>query len=301
MELSLMASSSSPTRLLPLAQSLHLLQREIHVPIWSKPFSSLKVHLSERSRRSLVVAGAKNKKKNKSSEKVDDHSFVSRPDEATGPFPEAVLLKKKVVKEDGRVLPEFADAEEEELYEFLKLQLESDLNLERMRHYEMVYLIHEDNIEEVPSVISKVEEFIREKKGRIWRLNNWGLRRLAYKIRKANKANYVLMNFELEAKHINEFKSMLDKDERIIRHLVMKQDEAITEDCPPPPEFHTLRGGMDEEDDDIDDEDDWEDDDGLEDYDDDKENIIIVDDDDDDDQGGQNRSMKTLEAKKMAL
>lgn len=94
MELSLMASSSSPTRLLPLAQSLHLLQREIHVPIWSKPFSSLKVHLSERSGRSLVVAGAKNKKKNKSSEKVDDHSFVSRPDEATGPFPEAVLLKK---------------------------------------------------------------------------------------------------------------------------------------------------------------------------------------------------------------
>lgn len=248
-----------------------------------------------------MVAGAKNKKKNKSSDKVDDHSFVARSDEATGPFPEAVLLKKKVVKEDGRVLPEFADAEEEKLYEFLKLQLESDLDLERMRHYEVVYLIHEDKVEEVPSVISKVEEFIREKKGRIWRVNDWGLRRLAYKIRKTNKANYVLMNFELEAKHINDVKSMLDKDERIIRHLVMKQDEAITEDCPPPPEFHTLRGGMDEEDDKIDAEDeDWEDEDGLEDYDDDKENIIIVDDDDDDDQVGQNRSMKTLEAEKMA-
>lgn len=49
------------------------------------------------------------------------------------------------------------------------------------------------------------------------------------------------MNFEIESRYINDFKTLLDKDERIIRHLVMKQDEAITEDCPPPPEFHTLR------------------------------------------------------------
>jgi len=49
------------------------------------------------------------------------------------------------------------------------------------------------------------------------------------------------MNFEIESRYINDFKTLLDKDERIIRHLVMKRDEAITEDCPPPPEFHTLR------------------------------------------------------------
>ncbi|KAJ0980571.1 hypothetical protein J5N97_008826 [Dioscorea zingiberensis] len=298
MELALMASSSSPAHLLPRALSHFLLQRDNHIPIYSNWLSSHKMHLSERNR-SLVVAGAK-KKKNKS----DEHSFVARPDEATGPFPEAVLLKKKVVKEDGSVVPEFADAEEEKLYEFLSLQLESDLDLERMRHYEVVYLIHEDNVEEVPNVISKVEEFIREKKGRIWRLNNWGLRRLAYKIRKAKSANYILMNFELEAKYINDFKSMLDKDERIIRHLVMKQDEAITEDCPPPPEFHTLRShGMDEDDDDdIDAEDqDWEDEDDVDDYDDDNENIIIVNNDDDvDDQGSPNRKLKTLEAEQIA-
>ena len=84
-------------------------------------------------------------------------------------------------------------------------------------------------------------DFVREKKGRIWRLNNWGLRRLAYKIKKATHANYILMNFEIESRYINDFKTLLDKDERIIRHLVMKRDEAITEDCPPPPEFHTLR------------------------------------------------------------
>jgi hypothetical protein len=49
------------------------------------------------------------------------------------------------------------------------------------------------------------------------------------------------MNFEIESRYVNDFKTLLDKDERIIRHLVMKRDEAITEDCPPPPEFHSLR------------------------------------------------------------
>lgn len=86
------------------------------------------------------------------------------------------------------------------------------------------------------------------------------MRRLAYKIQKAKNAHYFLMNFEIEAKWINDFKSMLDKDERVIRHLVMKRDEAITEDCPPPPEFHTLRAGMDddeEEEDDLDHDDEY--------------------------------------------
>ena len=96
-------------------------------------------------------------------------------------------------------------------------------------------------------------------------MNDWGLRRLAYKIKKAKNAHYILTNFELEAKWINDFKTMLDQDERVIRHLVIKRDEAITEDCPPPPEFHTLQAGNnyydDEEDDDVeydDEEDDWD-------------------------------------------
>lgn len=117
------------------------------------------------------------------------------------------------------------------------------------------------------------------------------MRRLAYKIKKAKYAHYILMNFELEAKWINEFKSMLDKDERVIRHLVIKRDAAITEDCPPPPEFHTLRAGVDDysEEDDMDDYDsedemDWDDEDGLDDYGDDIEDgIIIVNSDDDED------------------
>ncbi|KAL5996528.1 hypothetical protein ACLOJK_026608 [Asimina triloba] len=210
--------------------------------------------------RTSVIVGARGKKK-KDKTKEDAHSFVVKPDEATGPFPEAVLLKKKVAKEDGRIAPEFADAEEEKLYDFMKLQLESDLALERMRHYEVVYLIHEDHAEEVENVISKVQDFIREKKGKIWRLNNWGMRRLAYKIKKATSANYVLMNFEIEAKLINDFKRMLDKDERIIRHLVIKRDKAITEYCPPPMEFHVLSQNLPSEDDEDEDEYDDEDED----------------------------------------
>ena len=128
-----------------------------------------------------------------------------------------------------------------------------------------------------------VADFLREKKGKIWRLNDWGMRRLAYKIKKAKNAHYFLMNFELEATWINDFKSMLDKDERVIRHLVMKRDEAVTEDCPPPPEFHTLRAGMDDNDeevdidyDDEDDGEDWDDEGETDGYDDETEDGIIV-------------------------
>ncbi|CAL9116416.1 unnamed protein product [Musa acuminata var. zebrina] len=306
MEATLMASSSSVAQRTLFFQSprSHGFSSRRHSSSASDAFQT-NSPVDRRNGRGLVVTGAK--KRNK---KADSHSFAPRPDESTGPFPEAVLLKKKVVKEDGRVLPEFAGDEEEKLFEFLSLQLESDLNLERMRHYEVVYLIHEDHADEVDTVISKVQEFTREKKGRIWRLNNWGLRRLAYKIRKATHANYVLMNFELDAKFINDFKSMLDKDERIIRHLVMKRDEAITEDCPPPTEFHTLhaqQGAVDEDFDsegEVEDED-WGDDEmelemaGQDDFDNEADtNIIIVDadseNDRDDGTGRRARNLKTM-------
>ncbi|KAG2726822.1 hypothetical protein I3843_01G125900 [Carya illinoinensis] len=228
----------------------------------SAPFTTHKLSFGFRD---SVIVGAKNSK----NKKADGHSFVPKPDEATGPFPEAVLLKEKKVQ-DGKLLPEFADEEEEKLYETLMLQLESETVVEQMRHYEVVYLIHEKHAEEVGNVNEKVQDFLREKKGKIWRLSDWGMRRLAYKIQKAKNAHYILMNFELEAKWINDFKSMLDKDERVIRHLVIKRDEAITEDCPPPPEFHTLRAGTDdydEEEEDIDYDDAYDYEDGKEDWD----------------------------------
>uniref|UniRef100_A0A5B7CBM0 Uncharacterized protein n=1 Tax=Davidia involucrata TaxID=16924 RepID=A0A5B7CBM0_DAVIN len=268
------------------------------------PFSSQKI--SARLRTAVIVAAKKDKKNNK---KADTHSFVPKRDEATGPFPEAVLLKEKKLQEDGKLLPEFADAEEQKLFESLNLKLESALNVDQMRHYEVVYLIHEDHAEETGSINSKVEDFLREKKGKIWRFSDWGLRRLAYKIKKAKNAYYILMNFELEAKWINDFKSMLDKDERVIRHLVIKRDEAITEDCPPPPEFHTVCAGMDDDDEDDIDYDDAYEDEGGDDLDDEGEidvasyddatedGINYVEDDADDDR--ENRNNKTPSASSM--
>ncbi|KAK9070435.1 hypothetical protein SSX86_010837 [Deinandra increscens subsp. villosa] len=237
------------------------------------------------SRKSVVMAAKKNNNNNSNKKKQDRHSFVARPDETTGIFPESVLLKQKVVHEDGKLLPEFADAEEEELYEALNLMLESDLDAEQNRHYEVVYLIHENFKEEVEKVNLKIQEFLSEKKGRVHRFSDWGLRKLAYKIQKAKSAHYILMNFEIEAKWINEFKSMLDKDGRIIRHLVMKQDNPITEECIPPPEFHTIRGDLDDNDDDDDDDVEYDEGDDVEYDDDDAGGIIYVDDEDLGDRG----------------
>ncbi|XVF28173.1 hypothetical protein REPUB_Repub15cG0006100 [Reevesia pubescens] len=237
------------------------------------------------SHRKLLIVEAKKNRNNDGNKQQDTHSFIPKTDETTGFFPEAVLLKEKKVQEDGRLLPEFADDEEQELYESLNLQLQSALNVERMRHYEVVYLVHEKHAEEVGSVNEKVQDFLREKKGRVWRLNDWGLRRLAYKIEKAKNAHYILMNFELEAKWINDFKTMLDKDERVIRHLVIKRDKAITEDCPPPPEWHTVRAGgddYDEEEDDVDHDDMYEVEDDEEDWDG-EDDVDIFEDDDDED------------------
>ncbi|XP_022721733.1 acidic leucine-rich nuclear phosphoprotein 32 family member B [Durio zibethinus] len=220
-------------------------------------FLKLPHETSYLGRRKLLIVGAKKKKNNDN--KQNTHSFIPKPDEITGFFPEAVLLKEKKVQEDGRLLPDFADDEEQELYESLNLQLQSTLDVERMRHYEVVYLVHEKHAEEVESVNEKVQDFLREKRGRLWRLNDWGLRRLAYKIKKAKNAHYILMNFELEARWINDFKTMLDIDERVIRHLVIKRDEAITEDCPPPPEWHTLGAGGDDDFDEEEDDEDYDD------------------------------------------
>lgn len=150
-----------------------------------------------------------------------------------------------------------------------------------------------------------VAAFLGEKRGTIWRISDWGMRRLAYKIQKAKNAHYMLMNIEIDAKWINDFKTMLDKDERVIRHLVMKKDEAVTEDCPPPPEFHSLRAGMDGNDDEDDEEDLEFDDEEYEDDDDDglpdEEDVVIFVDGDEGGDGGTAGEMRISEGKSRAV
>ncbi|KAJ6902758.1 hypothetical protein NC651_020287 [Populus alba x Populus x berolinensis] len=221
--------------------------KSLFIASGSLSFSARPLFPSLGLRKSVIVeAKRSNKNNNNKKNKQDTHSFVAKPDEAIGPFLKLFCLKRR----KRRRMVEFCLSllMLKKLFEFLNLELQSELKVERLRHYEVVYLIHEKHDEEVGSVNEKVQDFVREKKGRIWRFNDWGMRRLAYKIQKAKNAHYILMNFELEARWINDFKNMLDKDERVIRHLVIKRDEAITEDCPPPPEFQTLQGGMDNHD-----------------------------------------------------
>ncbi|XP_057834275.2 protein REGULATOR OF FATTY ACID COMPOSITION 3, chloroplastic [Cryptomeria japonica] len=205
----------------------------------AKPVAAFQIYHNVIPRRTSVILMATKSGKNK-------HSDTPAYKELYEAFPEALLLKKsrKAANKKSQV-PDFAD--EEELVKSLELQFESDMDLETTRHYEIMYLIHEDNANEVEEIVSMVKGFIEERKGKIWRVNDWGMRRLAYKIKKAKKANYILMNFEIGTEHINELKDLLDKDERVIRHLVTKQKEAITEDCPPPPAYRDISTLSDEE------------------------------------------------------
>lgn len=106
--------------------------------------------------------------------------------------------------------------------------------------------------------------FVAEQKGKIWRVNDWGLRRLAYKVKKNERANYVLMNIEMKAAAINQLNTMFEKDERVIRHMCITQKEAHTEDTVPPPNYYSesadVTEAQDEDDDDGDEDDEEEED-----------------------------------------
>ncbi|XP_050896770.1 protein REGULATOR OF FATTY ACID COMPOSITION 3, chloroplastic-like [Lathyrus oleraceus] len=104
------------------------------------------------------------------------------------------------------------------------------------------------------------------------------MRRFSYKIHKANNAHYILINFKFNVKYINEFKTLLDKDERVIRHLLVKRDEAITENFPPTSEYSTIDDEDKADDEELDDE--WDDEDEKEDDFNDDVGVIIRDDDD---------------------
>ncbi|MCO5590876.1 hypothetical protein L7F22_044851 [Adiantum nelumboides] len=164
----------------------------------------------------------------------------------------AAAVPEQKRKEEKFELPDFFEIDRDPAA-VLDLLFETDQILKTARHYEVVLLVHEDHVDQLQDIIQKVKDFIEEKKGKIHRLNDWGIRKLAYKIKKARRANYILMNIQIDAQEIEEFKFLLDKDERVIRHLVITMKKAETVETVPPPEYTTIR---DEED--LDDEEDDE-------------------------------------------
>lgn len=101
-----------------------------------------------------------------------------------------------------------------------------------MRHYEVVFLVHPDQTEQVAMMIKKYKGMIKQEGGIIHRLEDWGRRQLAYPINKVHKAHYVLMNIECNKDAIDELTKTFRFNDAILRHLVLNVDEAITEPSP---------------------------------------------------------------------
>jgi small subunit ribosomal protein S6 len=98
-----------------------------------------------------------------------------------------------------------------------------------MRHYEIVFLVHPDQSEQVPAMIERYRATIEGDGGTIHRLEDWGRRQLAYPIQKLHKAHYVLMNIECSTDVLDELNSSFRFNDAVIRNLVISRKEAITE------------------------------------------------------------------------
>ncbi len=101
-----------------------------------------------------------------------------------------------------------------------------------MRHYEIVFIVHPDQSEQVPAMVERYKTFITGNGGRIHRLEDWGRRQLAYTIQKVHKAHYVLMNIECDLATLRELEHGFRFNDAILRHLIIAREEAITTPSP---------------------------------------------------------------------
>ncbi len=101
-----------------------------------------------------------------------------------------------------------------------------------MRHYEVVFLIHPDQSEQVPAMVERYQGIITASGGTVHRSEDWGRRQLAHIINKVHKAHYVLMNIECEKTALDELLNSFKFNDAVLRHLVMRRDEAVTEASP---------------------------------------------------------------------
>ena len=98
-----------------------------------------------------------------------------------------------------------------------------------MRHYEVCFLVHPDQSEQVPAMLERYRSMIEEKGGSIHRLEDWGRRQLAYPVIKLHKAHYVLMNIECDNEALEELESLFRFNDAVLRHLTIRRQEAITD------------------------------------------------------------------------
>lgn len=101
-----------------------------------------------------------------------------------------------------------------------------------MRHYEIVFLVHPDQSEQVPGMIDRYRSMVEGVGGAIHRLEDWGRRQLAYPINDVRKAHYVLMNVETTPEVVAEIEHLFRFNDAVLRELVMRRNSAITEPSP---------------------------------------------------------------------
>jgi small subunit ribosomal protein S6 len=101
-----------------------------------------------------------------------------------------------------------------------------------MRHYEIVFLVHPDQSEQVPAMVERYRGIIAAGGGQVHRFEDWGRRQLAFPIAKVHKAHYVLMNIECDDKALTELTGGFRFSDAVLRHLVVKMDSAVTDPSP---------------------------------------------------------------------
>ena len=97
-----------------------------------------------------------------------------------------------------------------------------------MRHYEIVFIVHPDQSEQVPAMVERYRTLVTGKNGQIHRLEDWGRRQLAYPIQKIHKAHYVMMNIECDQATLDEMEHAFKFNDAVLRHLTIKMKAAVT-------------------------------------------------------------------------
>ncbi len=98
-----------------------------------------------------------------------------------------------------------------------------------MRHYEVIFLVHPDQSEQVPAMLERYRTLIEQSGGQIHRLEDWGRRQLAYLINKVHKAHYILINIECGQEALDELENAFYYNDAVLRSMVVKQKTALTE------------------------------------------------------------------------
>lgn len=101
-----------------------------------------------------------------------------------------------------------------------------------MRHYEIVFLVHPDQSEQVPAMVERYSSMVETGDGKVHRMEDWGRRQLAYPINKIHKAHYVLLNIECARETLDELESAFRFNDAVIRFLTLAREEAVSEPSP---------------------------------------------------------------------